>query len=130
MSNYKPGSSRVVYWKCSICNEIYKLSVRSRVGGTIHGQCGRELGIQNLKKYHRERIKHEESLAFLYKDIIKEWDYEKNNELDLDPNYLKPGSSKKVNWICNECGEHYQQYIRIRVYGYGCKKCRNKLHVQ
>ncbi len=36
------------------------------------------------------------------KDLMQEWDYEANK--DLDPTKINIGSHKKVWWICKNCG--------------------------
>ena len=40
------------------------------------------------------------SLAEHNPELLKEWDYEKNNELGLTPETISYGSAKKVWWIC------------------------------
>ena len=125
MSRYKPGSSKRVYWKCSICGEEYIKDIRSRVIGRIHEPCGKKLGIEKLKEYHKRKVNLDDSLVVKFAELLEEWDYIANDRIDLDPTYLLPGSSKKAHWICSKCGNQYWQYIRLRTqYGYGCKQCK------
>ena len=125
MSRYKPGSSKRVYWNCSICGESYIKDIRSRVLGRIHEPCGKKLGIEKLKEYHKKKVNLDDSIAIKFAELNEEWDYIMNDKMGLDPTYLLPGSSKKAYWICSKCGNHYQQYIRLRTqYGYGCKQCK------
>ena len=42
----------------------------------------------------------EESLAFLYPDLVKEWDYQKN--APLTPDLFSAGSHLRVWWICSK----------------------------
>ena len=35
-------------------------------------------------------------------NLIVEWDWEKNNDIGLDPSKLTCGSNKKAWWICNK----------------------------
>ena len=42
----------------------------------------------------------ENSLFFLFPEIAKEWDYEKNG--DLKPTDVTKGSDKKVWWKCKK----------------------------
>lgn len=130
MSDYKAGSAKRVYWKCSICGEEYIKSIRERVSGRRHEPCGRKLGIENLKKYHRDLIDEKNTLAVMYPELLEEWDYEKNEELGLDPKYLSAFSSKRAHWKCKKCGNKWDAIITMRtLYGYGCKICRkNKKH--
>ena len=44
---------------------------------------------------------------FENKELIREWDFEKNSALGLDPQKLKTRSNKKVWWRCSECGKEY-----------------------
>lgn len=54
------------------------------------------------------------------KELMKEWDWEKNKE--LDPNKLNIGSRKKAWWICNK-GHSYESRIESRNRGTGCPYC-------
>ena len=40
------------------------------------------------------------------KELMKEWDYEKN--IELDPIKLNIGSGKKAWWICSSCGNKWR----------------------
>ena len=59
-------------------------------------------------------------------DIIQYWDYEKN--YPLTPEDVMKRSSKKVWWICPDCGESYQMSIHARiVYKWNvCLSCSKK----
>lgn len=57
------------------------------------------------------------------KELMSEWDYEKN--VDLDPNTLTAGSNKKAWWICKHCGHKWRTAIHHRAIGkQDCPKCR------
>ena len=62
--------------------------------------------------------------------ILKEWDHEKNidlNGIEITPKDVYRGSDKKVWWKCCRCGNSYQLPIRSRIsYVTGCRKCRTK----
>lgn len=62
----------------------------------------------------------EGSLAHLYPELAKEWDYERNG--DLRPEMFLPGCQEKVFWICPK-GHSYPAWISDRVHGVGCSKC-------
>lgn len=82
------GSAKKVWWKCSLGHE-WEAKVHNRIYGHSCPYCtGRKI----LKGFN--------DLATLFPEIIKEWDYEKNN--DLKPNKMPAHSSKKVHWICKE----------------------------
>ena len=56
--------------------------------------------------------------------LMTEWNWEKNNELGLDPKRLVIGSAKKVFWQCNTCGNIWQTAIRQRTQkNSGCPIC-------
>lgn len=59
-----------------------------------------------------------------YEDLLKEWDYDKNN---LNPKDLIDGyTNKKVWWKCSK-GHSYQTLIRSRIIGCGCPICSNRI---
>ena len=65
------------------------------------------------------------SLEYLYPDIAKEWDYDKNG--DLKPAYFSGGSSRKVWWKCSK-GHSWKAVISSRTRGNcGCPICSNRV---
>jgi hypothetical protein len=54
--------------------------------------------------------------------LMAEWNWEKNNELGLDPKTLTLGSGKKVWWKCDK-GHEWQATIASRNHGNGCPYC-------
>lgn len=59
------------------------------------------------------------------KDLMSEWDYEKNNELGLNPKTLLHKSNKKAWWKCS-CGHSWQMEIYRRTEGRNCPFCSHK----
>ena len=57
------------------------------------------------------------------KELMKEWDYEKN--IELDPTKLNIGSGKKAWWICSSCGNKWRTQIYLRK-KHGCPFCAHK----
>ena len=55
-------------------------------------------------------------------DLMKEWNWDKNNELGLNPNALTFGSNKKAWWKC-EKGHEWQASVSHRSNGERCPKC-------
>lgn len=128
MSSYKPGSDRVVYWKCSICGSAFAKSVRSRVRGKRHRPCGTRLGREKLIQYHKDSIKFENSLVGLKSELLTEWDYKSNTEKGIYPEYITVNSGKMVHWICSKCGHTYERRVRERTkLGYGCNECKKRM---
>ena len=57
--------------------------------------------------------------------LISEWNWEKNNELNYDPKTLTLGSNKKVWWKCNN-GHEWQAIIANRHRGSICPYCAGR----
>lgn len=57
--------------------------------------------------------------------LMAEWNWEKNNELGLDPKILTCGSGKKAWWKCSK-GHEWLATITHRNSGQGCPYCSNK----
>ena len=59
-------------------------------------------------------------------DLLKEWDYEKNNKLGIYPDKLYFNSVKKVWWKCSICGHEWFTNLSSRNRGRGCPECAKK----
>ena len=57
--------------------------------------------------------------------LMSEWDWEKNNDLDLDPKLVLHGSKKKAWWKCSK-GHEWQAGVYSRSIGSGCPYCTNR----
>ena len=55
--------------------------------------------------------------------LMAEWDWEKNNELNFNPDELTLGSHKKAWWKC-KAGHEWQATIASRNSGRGCPICK------
>ena len=62
-------------------------------------------------------------LATLRPDILKEWDYEKN---DITPEEVLYGSNRKVWWKCPN-GHSYRSNLNAHNKGHGCPYCSGQL---
>lgn len=60
-------------------------------------------------------------------ELLKEWDYEKNEGL-YSPDKITIGNSRtRVNWICSTCGFRWPASVYNRHHlGRGCRQCGNK----
>lgn len=66
-------------------------------------------------------------LATTHKELLKEWDYEKNYALGIKPTDFTYGSTHEVFWKCNR-GHSWKAAIYVRTTnGCGCKKCSTEL---
>lgn len=57
------------------------------------------------------------------KNLMLDWDSEKNNADGLDPNFLTCGSTKTAHWKCHVCGNEFTTRIERKNKGSKCKKC-------
>ena len=57
--------------------------------------------------------------------LMAEWNWEKNSELNFDPKTLTLGSNKKAWWKCSK-GHEWQASIGHRSQGRGCPYCSNQ----
>lgn len=68
---------------------------------------------------------HDNSLEVLYPDLIKEWHPTKNGK--LTPKEVRPGTAKKIWWICNK-GHAWKTSLYHRTgRSTGCPYCSGKL---
>lgn len=104
------GSGYKVWWKCNQGHE-WQAAIYSRLKSGCPYCAGKVI------------IKGENDLATTCPKLLKEWNYEKNNKLNIIPDEVMPGSSKKVWWICPNGHEYYSEIRSRAIYGYGCKYC-------
>ena len=52
------------------------------------------------------------SLLITNPDLVKEWDYVKN--ADLDPKEISPNSHRKAWWKCSVCDNEWEAVIASR----------------
>ncbi|MDQ6598088.1 zinc-ribbon domain-containing protein [Bacillus salipaludis] len=105
------GSRKRVWWKCKNCRGEWEAYIFNRVNGSGCPSC------------RKKGVLLEKSIAFLFNDLIKEWDMKRNRE---SPEDFSIGSQKKVWWICTK-GHHYQARVVNRTKnGSGCPYCAGK----
>ena len=77
--------------------------------------------------FKRSDIMSEKNYLIDNKDLMKEWDYEKNKDFDL--NKITVGSHKKAFWKCSKCNYKWQAAIKSRAIGKksGCPNCKKKI---
>ncbi len=106
------------WWKCRKCGYEWKSTIESRTKkkGTGCPVCGHRIVVEGIN-----------DIKTNYPELVKEWDYEKNNEIGLYPDKVSRSSDKKAWWICPICGNSYQTAIKHRTRGTNCPKCANEL---
>ena len=60
-----------------------------------------------------------------YPELMEQWDFEKNDLLELNPRKLTIGSNKKAHWICSY-GHSWEDTITHRTTGRKCPYCSNR----
>ena len=60
----------------------------------------------------------------LSSELIAQWHPTKNGE--LKPHMVKPGSQKKVWWLCLDCNYEWEAIVSSRSHGTGCPVCRGR----
>jgi hypothetical protein len=110
------SSNKKVWWKCEKGHSWESLVYnRTKKNGTACPMCSGRTSSNNT------------SLIFLFPDLMNEWDYEKN--VEIDPENLRPGSHKKVGWVCKLNPIHKWEtpiYSRTSKGNYGCPYCSGK----
>lgn len=103
-----PNSGERAWWICDKGHEWEARICARNAGQGCPGCCNRKVSDDN-------------SLAVLCPDLAAEWDYEENG--DLTPDQVVPGSNKRVAWICSK-GHKWNNNIANRTkLGSGCPKC-------
>ena len=103
------GSRKKVFWVCSKCRYEWKTIICNRTGLK-----------NNCPACCNRKIKSNKSNSFghCYPDLLKEWDYNKNT--NLDPEKLTIGSHKVVWWKCLKCEYEWKAMVKSRVKGNKC----------
>ena len=104
------GKFKPVWWLCPKCGYEWQASPNNRKRGIGCPCCSGRVPKTGIN-----------DLATLYPELLNEWDYERNTE--LDPRKVLPKSGKHAWWVCSVCGNHWESEIRSRVNGHGCPQC-------
>lgn len=108
-NNISRGCHERVWWKCKRNHEWnYVISTRT----------ARNIPCQQCKQY-------EISLAYNYPELLDEWDYDKNDMLDLDATIIAQRSNTYVHWKCAK-GHEWSSMVRNRTGDRNakCMECR------
>lgn len=66
-------------------------------------------------------------MACEYPELLKEWDYCRNDIISVNPEIVSAGSNRKVHWKCSECGYEWMARIADRTFkGRGCPVCAHQ----
>lgn len=117
------GSHRRVHWKCHKCGYRWVGNVYDRTSGHGCPNCAKSQKSDKLRR--RNLIIGETDLASKYPEIAKDWDYDNN---EMTPEEVSYGSSRKVHWVCSNCGNRWEATISNRTNRKSqCPKCHGKV---
>ncbi|HDX9630596.1 TPA: zinc-ribbon domain-containing protein [Bacillus cereus] len=108
------GTVQRANWKCYKCNHTWITKVSKRTNeGSGCPKCA--------KKVDRKP----DAFVNKFPELMKEWDYKKNKE--LDPAHYHYRSAKKVFWKCIDCSYEWESMIKSRTIHNeaGCPKCHS-----
>lgn len=112
------GSNKKVWWICKHGHE-WEAIISSRSRGSKCPYCVGQKAITGVN-----------DLKTLCPELLKEWNYERNNELGIFPDQIKTGSHKKVFWKCSKCGFEWQTEVKHRTRkdgkASGCSQCKRE----
>ena len=118
------GSTKKVWWKCQICGyEWFQTLANHSYGFGCPACAQRNTGLKNSIPKEGETLKDK------YPELLKEWDYDKNDKLGIFPDKISSHSNKKVYWICKTCGHQWQASVSNRTHKTnprGCSVCSRK----
>lgn len=106
------------WWKCEICHFEWMASPNDRARGRGCPKCGKKKRKESRAK--TILFRRDENNLTRHKELLSEWDYSLN---EREPKYYLSGSTTKVWWKCEVCGNTWQATINNRVNGSGCPKC-------
>lgn len=119
--NLKPsmvtrGSNKKVWWKCKEHNHSWQAVISNRINGGGCPYCSGRRAITGVN-----------DLATTNPELSKEWNYEKNKDIDISA--IKANSNIKVWWKCSVCTHEWQAIVYSRTGNMksGCPLCSNKI---
>lgn len=109
------SSKKMAHWICNKGHTWTTTIAHRGIGGTNCPYCANKKILVGFN-----------DLASQFPQLIEEWDWAKNNELNIFPQKVYFGSSKKVHWICLK-GHSWSASINHRTFRVtNCPYCSNK----
>jgi hypothetical protein len=111
--NFLPFSNKKAWWRCNYCYHVWQISIANRTYNKSGcPNCGGRIPTKNY------------SLAVKFPELLKEWNWEENNKLGLDPYNITPFSKISPCWKCPTCNHTWSTTIGNRT-GTGKTNCPN-----
>ncbi len=109
------GSSKKVWWLCAKCGHSWEAYINNRANkGSGCPVCAGRVPKQGVN-----------DVATLYPELMLDWDYEANE--NLDPTTLMRTNSSRVYWKCHVCGNQWVSSLVTRtLHDTGCPVCRDR----
>ncbi len=114
-SHISIGSRKKVWWKCEKGHE-WKASIDHRIKGSGCPYCSNKKVLQGFN-----------DLLTVSKELAKEWNYDKNNE--LKPTMITKSSNRTVWWKCKK-GHEWEATVNDRCRGNGCPYCSGRYPIK
>lgn len=115
ITSVKPGSNLKVNWICSKCGKRYSTKIYYKRNGCMHRDCNMQTIINNMYEKRLELNKNY-LLSESDPELLKYWDYEKNELIGLRPDRIMITSNKKAYWKCPYCGKEVYRAIKWFIY--------------
>lgn len=119
-----PNMKNIIIYSCNLQSDIELTNVINKIFQYLSVNIDVDI-IRDKQKIYSEYIKNKKahSLAKMKPDLVKEWDFERNNH--IDPNTVSAYSNKKFYWLCKR-NHSWQSTIAHRSEGKNCPYCTGK----
>ena len=109
------GSHKMVWWKCNSCEHEWRTSLVNRTKSNNPTGCPACCN-------QAVHIDGRNSLETSHPELVKEWDFERNEETPRD---VVSGSSKRFWWVCATCSNQWKTSLSHRTGKdeKGCPSC-------
>lgn len=114
-----------IMFKCK-CGKNHMKSFRNIENyGAFCEECQLIIEKERQKETKKKNFDYNNSLEFNYPDLLKEWNYDKN--IDIDPKLISKFSRIRSWWICTICNNEWNAVISNRSFNKtSCPFCKNK----
>ena len=124
---YTARSGVKATWECHVCGEKWIATIDKRASGRGCPVCAKEK--QKVARISSLLSKNG-SLASEEKELMLDWDYDRNSKKGLSPDSLTVKSNKNAHWKCHVCMHEWKAIISNRTKGVGCPVCANKIVIE
>lgn len=116
--------------KCECGNECDAISYLLKRKNKPIKSCGCYRIEANKVKRDREVeeiIASNGSFANSHQELMYDWDWDKNNEIGVNPYAIANHSGTNVFWKCKECNHEWKSSVNERANGRGCPVCAGRI---